>query len=178
MLNPIGDLLGAEPAHVVPCHKLAATYPRYSDDLDRTRGGLDPVGRGTVSDCDPGLGEGAVDFERGGAALDVRRVVISDQQERGDSGFRQPDYPLGELSLVSLGWVAAAVGVAAEEGQVHLGFDRAVDQFVERIEKVLESSGQAGSGVCAGVVLDAYVDVGIVKDSHVGSGLLSEPYRW
>ena len=78
LLNPAGDLFGAEPAHVVPGHELTTTNPRYSDYLDRTRGGLDPVGRGAVSDCDPGLCEGAVDFERGRAALYVRRVVISD----------------------------------------------------------------------------------------------------
>ena len=114
LLNPAGDLLGAEPTHVVPGHELAAAYPGDGDDLDRTGRGLDPVGRGAISDSDPGLGQGAVDFERGGATLDVWRVVIPDQQEGRDSGFGETDYSPGELTLVSLGRVAAPVGVAAE----------------------------------------------------------------
>ena len=92
--------------------------------------------------------------------------MISYQEEGWDSGFGQTDYSLGELPLVSLGRIATPIGVAAEEGEVHTGLDSAVDHLIEGVEKVLEARGQAGSRVGAGVVLDAYVDVGVVEDSH------------
>ena len=107
-------------------------------------------------------------LQRRGPANDVRRVVIAHQQEYRNAGAGKLRHATRELPLVRLGRVAALVRVAAEEHQVDGVIDGVVHQLIVSVEEVSQAGGKPRLRVHAAVVLDAYVQVGEVQDSHWG----------
>jgi hypothetical protein len=92
----------------------------------------------------------------------MRQVVVANQEKHGYVRLREAMQALSELPLVCLGWVPRTICVATEEYQVNALLDGVVNHFVEGGESVQQTRGQAGCGVGAPVVLDAYVQVGEV----------------
>ena len=61
----------------------------------------------------------------------VGQVVIACDKKNGDVAGTEPLDTSGELALVGLAGVTALVGVAAEEGQVHVIVQRVVHELIE-----------------------------------------------
>ena len=69
---------------------------------------------------------------------------------------------------MGLRWVAALVGIAAEEHQVNIFAQGILHDFIEGGQEIVETPREAGLGVYArAVVLNPEMQVGEVKYSHL-----------
>ena len=120
---------------------IAALDPGQGDHLQRPITCFHDVGCKPVADMDIRNIESGEDFERGRLRDDLRRVMITDQQECRDAGVRQASDAPGELALVRLRGVTTLVCVPAEEHKVNFCVYRIVHQFVIGLEKIAKSGG-------------------------------------
>ena len=74
---------------------------------------------GAVGNINIFNGQGIKDFGAGCSADSVGQVVVTDQQEDGDTTGGQAINASGELPLLSLARLTTLVGVTAEENQVY-----------------------------------------------------------
>ena len=83
-----------------------------------------------------------------------------------DAGRRQALDTLRELALMRRRGVARLVDIAGEDDQIDLGFDRAIDGLVKRLEEVVQALIQTRFGIDPAVVLHADMRIGEVRDLH------------
>ena len=92
--------------------------------------------------------------------------MVSHQQEDRYARRRDAKEAAGKLPLVSLGRVAALVGVASQQHQVHAVGERIVHNLVQGSQEVAQARRQPGSRVQPPIIFDADMQVGEMEDSH------------
>ena len=79
----------------------------------------DAVDVGAVGDVNIFNGQGIEDFGAGSPANGVGQVVVTDEQEDGDTTGGQLVYAFGKFPLLGLAGLTTLIGVTAEENKVY-----------------------------------------------------------
>ena len=181
------DLLHGQVARLVPGHEAADADPRQRHHLNVAGPRPHPVRLQRVAHGDVRHLKGREDLDRRGPVGHVGQVVVAHRDEHRDTCLGHASDTAGELTLVGLAGVAGLVGVAGEEDQVNAVVQRVLNGLVQRGQEVQQPGGgakvltavyagsegggqrvQVGLGGGPAVILDPYVDVGQVQDSHGG----------
>ena len=101
----------------------------------------DAVNFRAVGDVNIFNGQGIKDFGAGSSADSVGQIVVTDEEEDGDTTGGQAINAFGKLPLLSLARLAALIGITAEENQVYPVFQGIIYHLVEGGDKVKEARG-------------------------------------
>ena len=109
--------------------------------MHRAAAGGDGVDLGAVGDINIFHRQGIEDFGGGSPADGVGQVVVTDEEEDGDTAGRQAVYAPGKLPLLGLARLTALIGIATEEDKVYLVFQGIVYHLVKGRQKIKEARG-------------------------------------
>jgi hypothetical protein len=93
--------------------------------------------------------------------------VIADEEKYGHAAGGQASDTPGELALLGLAWLAALVGVPAEEDKVYAIFQDIVHDLIQGGQEVFKAGGKARLRVEVPVGLNSKMKVSKMEDFHV-----------